>query len=419
MNKKVLLSTFNFSKTDGVQDYIKYFKNLYGQNIHISNKLLPKYDVIILIDDFSNNEFLKIYKRFKKENPNVKFVLVFTEFINRKLKTFNNFDFEKDFYDFIIILMNKYNKLIQKKIVKISQNNKFITFLKILKKIILLEFDVKLLKFKKKHTIISQISIQFTDNQISYNYKFIILFISFFNSLFKLKKNKYLFLKKTFIFYQNKNLKQKLVNAYYFRIRFKNIINILNTFDLILCSHPGVEKNLSLFQKKKNSNKKIHTIKFYPNKKITSKNNKIIYFSGEYTEYRKKIFNELIFNNQLNKSLYSRYTKNLFLNTFSTIHEDNRKYLYSLNPVKEENWPFSSPTRYIRSVNRNEVPIVFNKFNDYTDSFTYYIDPSKFDLQYLLKNSQTVIKFYNEKINNCKKDYKFHLKSLKNIILNI
>lgn len=425
MNKRILLSTFNFSKTDGIKDYIKYFKNLFGKNIKISNKLSPQYDVIVLIDDFHNNKDLDIYKRFKKENPNVKFVLVFTEFINRKLKTFNNFDFEKDFYDFIIILMNSYYNLVNKKIFNIKFNykriyvNKFFTFLKILKKLILFKFNIISSRHQKNDKVIRSISIQVTttsktkeNNNTSHFYKYLFLIFSLIYSFFKIKKNKYLFLKKLLIFYRNKSLKQKLINTYYFQVRYNNLRNILHTFDLILCSHPGIENNLRFYSKKKSFNKKIHTIKFYPKKKITYKNKEIIYFSGEYTEFRKKFFNGLIQNNKSNQSLYSKYTKNLYLDNYYTVHENNHKYLYSLNPIKEKSWPYSSPTRYLRSISRNEIPIVFNYFKDYTDKFTLYIDPKKFDIDDLINNYKKYQIAFNKKLNVISKLKNVHIKNL-------
>ena len=55
-----------------------------------------------------------------------------------------------------------------------------------------------------------------------------------------------------------------------------------------------------------------------------------------------------------------KYTKNLSSHDFKTIHEkDSDRYYFSLNPSKEKNWSFSSPTRYLRSIRRNEIPIVF------------------------------------------------------------
>ena len=38
--------------------------------------------------------------------------------------------------------------------------------------------------------------------------------------------------------------------------------------------------------------------------------------------------------------------------------------MFSLHPKKTKNWNFSSPTRYINSIRKGEIPIIFDDFKD-------------------------------------------------------
>ena len=73
-------------------------------------------------------------------------------------------------------------------------------------------------------------------------------------------------------------------------------------------------------------------------------------------------------------------------------------------------------TRYNRAIYRNEIPIVFNIFDDYTDEFTY-IDPKKFNPHDLVQNYKNYQISFNKKLNTIFKKSNDHIKNIK-LILN-
>lgn len=410
-NKKILLSTFNFEKNAGIQDYLNFFKKNFKDKIIIKKKLSNDYDKIILIDDFSSLKNVNILNNFKKKNPNIIIILIYTEFINKKLKTFNNFDIDKTYHNFLKQVMISYEKNYNNFYFKIPLKIIFIL------KIIFFKFKLVREKNEKTHEYKLSFSVFIKDiNYLNYVYrsKIFSLFISILSNLLK-SKHKYLVLRNIMNNYFDKSLKQKLVNVSYFSKRFENIKKIKNNIDIILCSHPQIAKQLHNSFKNLSKKNKIFTLKFYPSKKISNnKNIKKIVFTGEFTKFRKYFFESLC----IKSETLLQFTKNLNLSIFKSVHEDKNKFLYTLNPVKERYWIFSSPTRYIRSIYRNEIPIVFNDFNDYTDEFTFFIDQKQFNPIDLIHNYKHHQNTFNKKLNSIVQKHNDHIKNL-NFIFNV
>ena len=66
------------------------------------------------------------------------------------------------------------------------------------------------------------------------------------------------------------------------------------------------------------------------------------------------------------------------------------------------NWPYSSPTRYLRSLEKNEIPIVFDQFDDYTKFMTLYMDLDEFNINEILKNKKDIFIEIKNKLKNLK-----------------
>ena len=87
----------NHNKLVGIVDYIKYFKYLsakYKFKLKITKKLSKKIKNILIIEEFSNYfENIKL-KKFLKNWPSKK-TLILTEFTDNKKKIFNSFQHSK------------------------------------------------------------------------------------------------------------------------------------------------------------------------------------------------------------------------------------------------------------------------------------------------------------------------------------
>lgn len=412
---KISLCYFNFKKTNGISDYIKYFKSFLKNKIILQKNLTKNYKNTIIIDDFYSYENVLILKNFKKENPRHKLTLICTEFINDKLKTFNNFDQSKNYYYFIIDIMKNYNYIvnkIEKKIISKKVLNIILLF-KLVFKFLFFRFRI----YKKNYQDYSTLHFEVTSSKktkISITPKFLI-FIYCFSLVFFKNKNKKEVFQKTLRYITNKQLKQRFINAYYFKVRYDNFKKVIKFVDLVFCSHPIITQQISKLSKLKSS--QVCDLKFYPTKLIKrDKQKKYLYFSGEYTPFRKNFFNKLISDNNLYE--YKSYLKNLDMSNFYTIHEDKDCFLYSLHPSKEFNWIYSSPTRYARSIEKGEIPIVFYNFNDYTSNYTIHIEKNNFDISFLLSNYDEILKDYNLNLKKSIIEGKQYFINLTKIIVN-
>ena len=412
---KISLCYFNFNKTNGISDYIKYFKSFLKNKIILQKNLTKNYKNTIIIDDFYSYENVLILKNFKRKNPRHKLTLICTEFINDKLKTFNNFDQSKNYYSFIIDIMKNYKYIvnkIEKKIISKKVLNIILIF-KLVFKILLFRFRIYKKNYQGYSTLhFEVISSKKTDFSIITK---LLIFIYCFSLVFFKNKNKKEVFQKTLSYISNKQLKQRFINAYYFKVRYDNFKKVIKLVDLVFCSHPNITQQISKLSKLNSF--QVYDINFYPTKLIKrDKQKKYFYFSGEYTPFRKNFFNKLISDNNLYE--YKRYLKNLEMSNYFTIHEDKDSFLYSLHPSKEFYWIYSSPTRYVRSIEKGEIPIVFNDFNDYTSNYTIHIEKNNFDISFLLSNYDEILKDYNLNLKKSIIEGKKHFNNLTKIILN-
>ena len=175
-------------------------------------------------------------------------------------------------------------------------------------------------------------------------------------------------------------------------------------------------------------NKNTHYIfpkikKFKPNK--PKNNNRIFKFSGDLTSYRFSFFlklrKKLLFKSNI-KNSYEIFLRNIELKKKNFVDINERhKFKYSFHPKKNYEWQFSSPIRYIESIKKGEIPIIFQKFTDpISKKLAFYINVNsnknikKFFLQENLniKLLKKNIIFYNSKV---KKNNIKILKKIKNL----
>ena len=359
-NKKLIIFLKNHKSIKGVSDYINYFYYLskkYQFNLIIKNKI-PKInsDPIIVIEEFSNNKFAnEIIKNFR--NYKSKRILIVTEFPDYKKEIFNSF-------------------IIQKK---------------------------KFKEFKYKAKI----------------YPIINFLLSLISTIRKIRLNTGMGKKlKKILFKISKLLKSNLVKInsewyefVYFKTRYKNFLRVIESFDIFLTSHQNIELKNLYFGKKirfiilfSNFNLNFLNTKDFKNIKFT--------FSGLLNEYR---FNKL---RQIKKKFQSKNFVNLkYINNIiktkkrrfisSSKNNDN---IFSIHVEKSVDWPHSSPTRYINSFAKNEIPVVIKKFEDvYTQNLTMHIDDFNTSLPETKKN---IRKFIKRSVNFKKKLVKNELQIL-------
>ena len=412
---KISLCYFNFKNTTGIIDYIKYFKSFLKNKIILQKNLSKNYKNTIIVDDFYSYKNVLILKKFKRENPRYKLSLICTEFINDKLKTFNNFDQSKNYYYFIIETMKNYNYIvnkIEKKIISKKIINVILLF-KLIFKFLIFRFRIYKKNYQNYSTLhFEVISSKKTKHSIIFKG---LIFIYCFSLAFFKNKNKKEIFQKTLSHITNKQLKQRFINAYYFKIRYDNFKKVIKFVDLVFCSHPTITQQMSILSKLNSF--QVYDLNFYPTKLIKHDGQKkYLYFSGEYTPFRKNFFKKLISDNNLYD--YKCYLKNLEMNDFFTIHEDKDSFLYSLNPAKEFYWIYSSPTRYVRSIDKGEIPIVFYNFNDYTSNYTIYVDKNNFDISFFLSHYDKILNDYNLNLKKSIIEGKKYFNNFIKIILN-
>ncbi len=146
--------------------------------------------------------------------------------------------------------------------------------------------------------------------------------------------------------------------------RYFSLMLLINRFDTILKSHDQIKlKDFKMHQLYFSFSKKNPEIIFDKQKKI------ILEFSGVLTNYRvKALFNLLQQKNDffdysniedLLKSPF--YTKdNKFIKSNKTL-----KNVCSIHLRKTDKWPYSSPSRYLNSINNGVIPIILDDFNDH------------------------------------------------------
>jgi len=157
-----------------------------------------------------------------------------------------------------------------------------------------------------------------------------------------------------------RNTKTSLI---YFQLRFFTSKILSRFFDFAILAHPKIKYSHLGFKKKKVELftyyfKKIN-ISYVKAKKF------IIGFSGVLTAHRFTILNKINLNNKYfeNEKILglTKYNK---IGKFISSKKNKKVVCFSLHVGKEKNWPYSSPTRIVNSLSKNEVPLSLKKFND-------------------------------------------------------
>ena len=297
---KYLIYTGNHRTIYGISEYLQYFKRLNN----------PKLNFVI-----SNKLDLK---------KNYSGIIVIEEFTNYKKFKALNFFLEK-FKGKKILVMTEFIK-----------NNSFNNFS---------NYKSDFLKF------------------IFQNYKI------FYPIIFLSKLSTYI-LKKYFFNLFNNNIKNKLMHYElklsdfsYFYLRYLQYLNIYKKFDFFFTSHekiklPNIKKN------------KIFILDYYVyvNKKNLKSNflEKKTFFSGQLNNHRLNYLKKFLLKNKyFNVNSIEQIIKsNENSNLTKFIDIDSRKYNFSLYIPKLTDWKYSSPSRHIRDLRNNTIPISTNIFYD-------------------------------------------------------
>ena len=398
--KKIYFYTSNFFKK-------KLFdKNQIGElynKIHLlfknkftileSENLVPN-ELNIVVEHFNSIAQIMKIVEVKKKYPNTKIILVLSEFINKDI-TLNSFHINKDNIDFYNSFFTLYSNM---KYVKYLIH-KFLSFFPIFfNKILIavLYFDIgelvipmRFVKFNKYGKSISLINIM----------SFIISFINILN-FSKLIVNMWKVKSKLNYAYLN-SIKTDVLFFY----RYKMLKKLKGKVDLILKTHPKISSNL--FQDVNQFNIFFDFQNLFQLNDLKSYKN-ILSFSGELNDYRKlKIKEE--FDKKLNledKYLYEKINSDIkkILNTPNQFIDESltdKKVLFNLHPKKTAEWPYSSPTRYYRSVENNTIPLTFASehiSDNFTNKSTIEVSHLVDFLNDFFKQKEIYIKKFN---NNC------------------
>jgi hypothetical protein len=429
LNNKLNIATFNFKDLSGVQDHIDFLKDCFSQNMDISvSNEIDENKNNIFVDDFSKQSAIDYLIEKKTENRELRFSLILTEFFNKNVNTLNGFEFKnkdnfKCLFKTITLLY-----LIKEKYFNFFNSFPLLFYLvyqsiiKLILFIYLVIYPTKIRNWKTLKKVIIDYSEIIQDKislffllitylllspsililMLSYGFK-----LNFLTEYFKQSQG----LGTSQIFSKTKS---KISNLMYFKKRYDGLIKVFPYIDIIYYAHPKIRETIDteIFD----VSKKIETeIIFFPKKekiKLLNKKNKI-YFSGELTPYRVNVFNTF----KIKNKNWEEISKNLDNTIYSTyfIEDSSNEYSFTLNPKKNEHWNFSSPTRYIRSLNRNEIPIVIDHFNDYTKYLTLFCDLESLILSDLIKKRKKIINKINKNLIKLKiLHYKFRSEFLKN-----
>jgi len=412
MNNNLNICTFNFKQISGIEDYINFLKYSFSQKMDISvSKKIDLKKNNIFIDDFSEQSAIDYLIKIKTQNKKIKFSLILTEFFNNENKTLNGFEFKnKDNFNFLLKTLNLIYS-IRKKFFNFFDNLPSIFYFIFINLIKLLILTILYLLPKKKIYSLNyspkvEELVNKTKNKISIFFLFItylilspVILVLIISYGFKLN-----YIVEYYKQYRNLSIlevisktKSNISNLLYFKKRYDGLLKIFPYIDIIYYSHPKIKEtmNTKIFDV---SNKIETNIFFFPKKEkiklLNKKNN--IYFSGELTKYRYNILNTYKIKNKDWRVNSTNFNHKIF----ATYHikDSINEYSFSLNPKKNEFWNFSSPTRYIRALNRNEIPIVIDHFNDYTKYLTFYCDLKNLILSDLIKKKKKIINKLNKNL---------------------
>ncbi len=111
MKKKIYFYSGNHENSKSIDSYYLLCKKKFSHYNIILSKVLKKNSVNIIMEGFDKKQYLKIAKN---KNDNFKVILIITEFLDIKNRTFNSFDKKKSFsikYFFFYLLIYIYQFL--------------------------------------------------------------------------------------------------------------------------------------------------------------------------------------------------------------------------------------------------------------------------------------------------------------------
>ena len=367
--------TLDKNSSLGILDIISIIKKdlrldkIQEKQISVGKELDSNYSTIIFIEKFNNIfnliKIILFLRKFKGKK-----IMVVTEFIttfelSHKLKTFNYFDKNINYFFISFYSVLSFLYLLILLIVKIARRTKdylktLIKFFYKYKPIYLLEWLEK--KFFTKIKIIS------------------------FGTLFKLDE---------FIYF-------------YFRYLTFIILTKFIKFDFYLCTHPGIKKD-DFFR-----NEKVYELPvIYNTINFKKKFDFYLEFSGLLTKDRFNFLKKI----NLNKKIYK---KNNFdslseLSVGKFIQKDKSKLNFnrvSLDIPKYKFWPYMSPTRYFNSLSQGILPITGKNFSADKSDLKKIIPTFFKFLRINKKNFFLTTEKFNKKLNNYNKKNIFILRKI-------
>ena len=420
MSKKIYLYVENHKNTKGIQIHINFIKRIFNNYQIILTKKIIKNSTTIFIENFSNQDVKNIIK--SKSQENIRIILILTEFFNEKAKIFNCFELDKNIYKyipfqffsainiylflnfFIIILFFVFSEIVFFYflillniyfILKKIGSNRFLRIKYYKNKTSLYKYILYKYKFDIKKTPI-------------YNFLKFIEYMLFYSIVAFIRNIRNAFFYRKFVIYQ------------YFKERYLNCKKIIKHSNLILVTHPEI------FKKIVKENKKVYFLypyikKFKPN--LIKNKNFIFKFSGEFSHYRKKffnnMFNKLEKNNVVNleiKNYMKYFEKNIRKKRVGSFIDisNKKRFCYSFHPRKNNIWHFSSPIRYLEAIEKGEIPIVSDKFNDFfSKNLSININSLLDKNKNFKKNYFFNVNLINKKLKNYNKFSKINIKKLK------
>ena len=141
--------------------------------------------------------------------------------------------------------------------------------------------------------------------------------------------------------------------------RYLSLMLFLNRFDFILKSHNQIKfKNYKMNKLYFYLDANNDQIRFDYRKKIK------LEFSGFLTGDRKKVLQNLC--KHKNKFFDYSNIEEIARSPFNSFIRSGKNLtnVCSIHLKKTRNWRYSSPTRYVNSISKNEIPLIIDDFND-------------------------------------------------------
>jgi hypothetical protein len=207
-----------------------------------------------------------------------------------------------------------------------------------------------------------------------------------------------------------KKIRNRNDSLTYFQLRFFTSKILSRFFSHAILAHPKIKYSYLGFKKNK--------VKLFPYyfRKISldnfMKKKYIFNFSGALTNHRLSILSKIKLNNKYFKNIkILQLIKHNRVNKFITSKKhDTNSIFFSLHIDREKKWLYSSPTRIVNSLSKNEIPVTLKKYNDFYSSCSIYYK----DLVEIRTKQQMlrIIKKLNSNIDKFNENYYERVKNL-------